>query len=83
TMSQTVGDFLINRLSEWGITRIFGFPGDGINGLMGSMDRAKDTMDFVQVRHEECSLHGLRPCKVLPVKSVCVWRHQGPALFIY
>ena len=52
-MSQTVGDFLINRLSEWGISRIFGFPGDGINGLMGSMDRAKDKMDFVQVRHEE------------------------------
>ena len=52
-MSQTVGDFLINRLSEWGITRIFGFPGDGINGLMGSMDRAKDKMDFIQVRHEE------------------------------
>ncbi len=52
-MSQTVGDFLINRLSEWGITRIFGFPGDGINGLMGSMDRAKDKIDFIQVRHEE------------------------------
>ncbi|KAA9041786.1 thiamine pyrophosphate-requiring protein [Ginsengibacter hankyongi] len=52
-MSQTVGDFLVNRLSEWGVTRVFGFPGDGINGLMGSMDRAKDKIDFIQVRHEE------------------------------
>lgn len=52
-MSQTVGDFLVSRLSEWGISRIFGFPGDGINGLMGAMDRAKDKIDFIQVRHEE------------------------------
>ncbi|MDQ6890988.1 MAG: thiamine pyrophosphate-requiring protein, partial [Bacteroidota bacterium] len=52
-MSQTVGDFLVARLGEWGITRIFGFPGDGINGLMGSLNRAKDKMDFIQTRHEE------------------------------
>ena len=52
-MSQQVGDFLISRLNEWGIKRIFGFPGDGINGLMGALNRAKDEMDFVQVRHEE------------------------------
>ncbi len=52
-MSKTVGDFLIERLGEWGIKRIFGFPGDGINGLMGSLNRLQDKMDFVQVRHEE------------------------------
>ena len=52
-MSKTVGDFTIERLSEWGIKRIFGFPGDGINGLMGSLNRAKDKIDFIQVRHEE------------------------------
>jgi pyruvate dehydrogenase (quinone) len=52
-MAQTVGDFLIERLSEWNITRIFGFPGDGINGLMGALNRAKGKIDFVQVRHEE------------------------------
>ncbi len=48
-----VSDFLIKRLLEWNITRIFGFPGDGINGIMGAIDRAKDKMDFIQVRHEE------------------------------
>ncbi len=52
-MSQTVGDFLINRLSAWGITRIFGFPGDGINGLMGALNRADGKIDFIQVLHEE------------------------------
>jgi pyruvate dehydrogenase (quinone) len=52
-MSRQVGDFLVGRLLEWGITRIYGFPGDGINGVMGALDRAKDRIDFIQVRHEE------------------------------
>ena len=52
-MAKLVSDFLIERLSEWNITRIFGFPGDGINGLLGALNRAKDKMDFIQVRHEE------------------------------
>src|SRR5690348_9898219 len=52
-MAQTVGDFVWQRLGEWGVRRVFGFPGDGINGLIGALDRAKDIMDFIQVRHEE------------------------------
>ena len=48
-----VSDFLIKRLGAWGIKRIFGFPGDGINGIMGALNRAGDKMDFIQVRHEE------------------------------
>jgi pyruvate dehydrogenase (quinone) len=52
-MSATVGDFLLQRLSEWGIRRIFGFPGDGINGVFAALDRAGDRFAFVQVRHEE------------------------------
>ncbi|MGN6247584.1 MAG: thiamine pyrophosphate-requiring protein [Ginsengibacter sp.] len=52
-MAKLVSDFLLDRLHEWGITRIFGFPGDGIGGLIGALDRAKDKIDFVQVRHEE------------------------------
>ncbi len=52
-MAKQVSDFLLERLSEWGITRIFGFPGDGINGILGALDRAKDKIDFIQVRHEE------------------------------
>src|ERR1019366_6387675 len=52
-MAENVSDFLVRRLSEWGVKRIFGYPGDGINGIMGALDRAEGAIDFVQVRHEE------------------------------
>ena len=52
-MAKTVGDFVVERLSAWGVRRIYGYPGDGINGVMGALDRAKETMAFTQVRHEE------------------------------
>src|SRR5438034_9255244 len=51
-MSQTVGDFLIQRLMQWGVHRIYGYPGDGINGIMGALGRHRE-MHFIQVRHEE------------------------------
>ena len=54
-MSINVSDFLIQRLNEWGIHRIFGFPGDGINGIIGAIGRAGDKVNYVQVRHEEMS----------------------------
>src|SRR5437588_8932851 len=50
---QTVSDFMLKRLSAWGIKRIFGYPGDGILGIMGALERQQDLFDFVQVRHEE------------------------------
>jgi pyruvate dehydrogenase (quinone) len=50
-----VGDFLLKRLSEWGVKRIYGYPGDGINGIMGALARVEDLIQFVQVRHEEMS----------------------------
>jgi pyruvate dehydrogenase (quinone) len=52
-MAQTVGDYVISRLRAWGITRIYGYPGDGINGLLGALNRAQEQVRFVQVRHEE------------------------------
>jgi pyruvate dehydrogenase (quinone) len=52
-MAETTSDFLIKRLGEWGVKRIYGYPGDGINGIMGALERAGDAIDFVQVRHEE------------------------------
>lgn len=52
-MSKLVGDFIIDRMHEWGTYRIFGYPGDGINGLMGALHRAEDKIEFIQVRHEE------------------------------
>ena len=52
-MGETVADFLLGRLSEWGVRRIYGYPGDGINGIVGALDGALDRLDFVQTRHEE------------------------------
>ena len=52
-MGDTASDFLIKRLGEWGIRRIFGYPGDGINGIIGAINRAGDAIHYVQVRHEE------------------------------
>jgi pyruvate dehydrogenase (quinone) len=52
-MSSTAADFLIARLGAWGVTRLYGYPGDGINGIMGALGRADGRMRFTQVRHEE------------------------------
>src|SRR6266513_3384084 len=52
-MAKSVGDFVVERLKAWGVQRVFGYPGDGINGIMGALERAEDKIDFVQVRHEE------------------------------
>jgi pyruvate dehydrogenase (quinone) len=52
-MSKLVGDFIIDRLAEWNVTRIFGYPGDGINGIMGALNRAGSKIEFIQTRHEE------------------------------
>ena len=52
-MADTVSDFLIKRLREWGVKRIYGYPGDGINGIMAALGRAGDNPRFIQARHEE------------------------------
>ena len=52
-MSQTVADFLLGRLREWGVRQVFGYPGDGINGLLGAFHEVGDKVEFVQCRHEE------------------------------
>ncbi|MDD7997822.1 MULTISPECIES: thiamine pyrophosphate-requiring protein [Kosakonia] len=55
-MSMKTSDFFVKRLKEWGVTRIYGYPGDGINGVLGAIQRANkagDGIEFIQVRHEE------------------------------
>lgn len=52
-MAQTVGDFIVSRLHAWGVRRMFGYPGDGINGVFGALNRAGDKVEFIQARHEE------------------------------
>jgi pyruvate dehydrogenase (quinone) len=52
-MTQTVGDFVVERLHAWGVRKIFGYPGDGINGVFGALHRADGKIEFIQARHEE------------------------------
>ena len=52
-MAKLTADFILERLAENGVKRIYGYPGDGINALIGGLERHKDKLKFVQVRHEE------------------------------
>ena len=52
-MAELVADFILRRLRDWGVHRIYGYPGDGINGFLGAFERAEGDPEFIQVRHEE------------------------------
>ena len=52
-MSQNVAEFVWKRLNAWGLSRVYGYPGDGVGGLDVALEKAKGFMDYVQVRHEE------------------------------
>ncbi|PTH89905.1 thiamine pyrophosphate-requiring protein [Streptomyces sp. A244] len=54
-MSTKVADHVLRRLREWGVETVFGYPGDGINGLLAAWGRAENEPRFVQSRHEEMS----------------------------
>src|SRR5690348_8807280 len=54
-MSRTVAELLIGRLQDWGVDTIFGFPGDGVNGIFEALRQRQDTIRFIQVRHEEAA----------------------------
>ncbi len=54
-MSTKVSDHVLERLREWGVEHVFGYPGDGINGLLAAWGRADNQPRFVQSRHEEMS----------------------------
>ncbi len=54
-MAITVADLLIDRLIDWGVDTIFGFPGDGINGIFEALRTRQEKIRFVQVRHEEAA----------------------------
>lgn len=73
-MSENVSDFLLHRLTEWGVRRIYGFPGDGINGLMGALDRiGPDKLKLVRARHEEmCAFMACAHAKFTGEVGVCM-----------
>src|SRR5919112_4981528 len=59
-MADTVSDFIWQRLHAWGVHRVYGYPGDGIGGLISALARTEGAIDFIQVRHEEMA--GLMAC---------------------
>ena len=54
-MPETVADILVDRLLDWGVRTIFGFPGDGINGIFEALRTRSKELQFIQVRHEEAA----------------------------
>ena len=54
-MAKTVADMLVERLIDWGVETIFGFPGDGINGIFEALRTNQEKIQFIQVRHEEAA----------------------------
>src|ERR671911_596072 len=77
-MTDTVADFIWQRLQAWGVRRVFGYPGDGIGGLIGALARIEGAIEFVQVRHEELAgLMAVGHAKFTGEVGVCL-ATQGP-----
>ncbi len=77
-MTDTVADYLVRRLQAWGVHRLYGYSGDGINGILGALDRAGNDPEFIQVRHEEtAALMACAHAKFTGEVGVCL-ATQGP-----
>src|SRR5579884_222700 len=77
-MAKTVSDFLLERCFEWGIKRIYGYPGDGIMGLLGALEHHQELIDFIQVRHEEmAAFMACAHAKYTGEVGMC-WATSGP-----
>ena len=77
-MAETVSDFLVRRLQAWGVRHLYGYSGDGINGILGALNRAGNDPRFIQVRHEEsASLMACAHAKYTGEVGVCL-ATQGP-----
>ncbi|MDP8922878.1 MAG: thiamine pyrophosphate-requiring protein [Chloroflexota bacterium] len=77
-MPMKVSDHIVKRLQEWGVERIFGYAGDGINGILAALDRAGNRPEFIQSAHEELSaLMACAHAKYTGQVGVCL-ATQGP-----
>ena len=74
-----VSEFVWKRLVEWGLYRVYGYPGDGVGGLDVALEKAKDSMEYIQVRHEEmAALPWPRAMRSSPVKWALCYATSGP-----
>ncbi len=83
-MATNVSDALIDRLGTWGVTRVFGYPGDGIgafDGALAEADRSGDGISYIRPTHEEiCALMATAHAKFTGEVGVCV-ATSGPGAF--
>ena len=71
-MASTVSDFVLERLRAWGVRRVFGYPGDGINGVVLAFEH-RDDIEFIQARHEEmCAFMACGHAKFTGELGVCL-----------
>src|SRR3954451_12979683 len=71
--SETVAAHMLNRVHEWGVDKIYGYPGDGINGLLGAFHEVGDKVEFIQCRHEEIAAYAAcAHAKLTGEVGVCV-----------
>ena len=78
SMASKVSDFLVERLKAWGVDVIYGYSGDGINGILGALGRAESPPRLIQPPHEElCSLMATAHAKYTGKVGVCLVT-QGP-----
>lgn len=75
----TVADFIVERLYDWGVRRVYGYPGDGINGFFGALNRAEGKIEFVQARHEEMAAFMASAHANLQANSASASRRRGRA----
>ena len=78
-MTRTVADYLLERLREWDVDHVFGYPGDGINGIIAALGRADDVPRFVQARHEEMAAFEGWATPSSAANRACAWRRAAPA----
>ena len=72
-MSQTVGEHILRRLIQWRVSRVYGYPGDGINGILAGFHEVGDELEFVQTRHEElASFQACAHAKFTGQTGVCM-----------
>src|SRR5262249_839857 len=81
-VASTSSDFLVDRLAHWGVSRVYGYPGDGINGILGALNRASDRITFVQGRHEEMAAFMACPHAKFTGEGGGSWPPPGRGPFI-
>jgi len=78
-----VADYVLSRLSEWGVHRIYGYPGDGIIGFLGALDRANGDPEIIQTRHEEmAAFMATAHAKFTGQVGVCMATSGGGAIHL-